>query len=324
MDKSKDIDKISSQEMTDAIERSGYLLEQRIEPVFAEFFYTETNRMFFDKDTGKNQELDLIALSSPTMFNDKDMYHIFQSTVLVECENNPQPVVFFSREVERDGSLARDFKFSGNPIKLKDRKGHWEQLSSVIKMYEFHHYALENYSKQYCSFQKKKDKQGAWFATHNEEQHNTFSKLIKAVKAQTDEHYDYLSRVFLRPEARVSINNYYPVLVLQGDLYKAHLVKNKLVTEKIDHILYAKEHVEQDRTETYLIDVVTEAYLPKYLKTISNEMYTMLTRLEKKKKKLLETESYLKKTALMNATIPLKDILEYNYNNQISGHLSTL
>jgi hypothetical protein len=50
--------KISKKEMTEAIKRSGYLLEQRIEPVLTEAgFYVQMNEGYLDPETGKAREL---------------------------------------------------------------------------------------------------------------------------------------------------------------------------------------------------------------------------------------------------------------------------
>jgi len=61
---SKMADKISSEEVKDALTRSGYLLESRLEKVLRENgFYVEANSAYFDSDTAKSRALDLYAMN---------------------------------------------------------------------------------------------------------------------------------------------------------------------------------------------------------------------------------------------------------------------
>jgi hypothetical protein len=48
---------ITIEEMKDALKRSGYLIEQRVEKIFAEYgYYVQTNPAFCDLLTGKSRE----------------------------------------------------------------------------------------------------------------------------------------------------------------------------------------------------------------------------------------------------------------------------
>ena len=58
-----DDDRISPEEMTDALNRSGYLLETRVEDALVEAAFTvEANTCYPDPLTGKSRELDIYAL----------------------------------------------------------------------------------------------------------------------------------------------------------------------------------------------------------------------------------------------------------------------
>jgi hypothetical protein len=55
--------RIATKQMKKAIHQSGYLLEQRVEPIIRQTFgYVETNPIFGDPDTGKSREIDICAL----------------------------------------------------------------------------------------------------------------------------------------------------------------------------------------------------------------------------------------------------------------------
>jgi hypothetical protein len=53
---------ITKEEMLEALNRSGYLMESEIASMLAEFgFFIETNQVIEDKFTGKSREIDLLA-----------------------------------------------------------------------------------------------------------------------------------------------------------------------------------------------------------------------------------------------------------------------
>ena len=79
-----DENKISRNEIVNAIEGSGYLIEQRVEPIITEHgYYVETNDIYVDSDTGKTREIDLTALSGLQIKED----HFLWPNLIVECEN---------------------------------------------------------------------------------------------------------------------------------------------------------------------------------------------------------------------------------------------
>ncbi len=63
------VSKISKKEMKEAIKASGYLLEQRVEPILTEAgFYVQMNAAYADPETGKSRELDISAISAISVF----------------------------------------------------------------------------------------------------------------------------------------------------------------------------------------------------------------------------------------------------------------
>ena len=77
---------ISAKQMREAIRRSGYLLEQRVEPIITDSgYYVETNPAFRDAETGKSCEIDVRATSGVGVFR-KEGDFIFP-VLLCECEN---------------------------------------------------------------------------------------------------------------------------------------------------------------------------------------------------------------------------------------------
>lgn len=296
MSQKKNNTSISIKQIRDSIKRSGYLLEQRVEPIIdSRGYYIEANPVFKDSDTGKSREIDLRALTGLNIYK-KEMGFIFP-TILCECENNSQPVVFFTKESPLSFTYCYDLKVSGIPVQFWDNSG-YISLSDFTRMDKFHHYCKGDIATQYCSFQLKKDK-SSWIAFHDEEHHDTLDSLIKAVDYEVDSHFkDWILPEKINEE-NVSIQIYYPLLILQGDLYSAHLENTHLVLNKKKHIQFRKQFFSsyKNEVETYQIDVIVEQYLLDYLNIIEDEVEIIKRVLQRKKKKVLESIEKIVKEA---------------------------
>ena len=276
---------ITTKQMKDAIQKSGYLLEQRVEPILSEEGYiVQTNPAFPDPETGKSREIDINALSATQVY--KGDYNFVFPILLCECENNAQPIVFFTKESIISFLYHREVKVSGIPIKF------WEgnkciSLSEFTAMKEFHHYCKDITATQYCTFQLTKDK-SSWIALHSEEQHDTFNSLIKALEYEIAQHFDSYYLPNKGENETVNIQIYYPLVILQGGLYSASLENNRLTLRRSNHIQFRRELFLQstNEVETYQIDVICEEYLRDYLKIIDAEMKKIKKVFQRKRQKV--------------------------------------
>jgi hypothetical protein len=264
---------ISTKQMREAIKKSGYLLEQRVEPIIRDSFgYVETNPIYQDQETGKACEIDLYALSAMQVY--KEILSFIFPYIICECENNSQPTVFFIGEYHLPILGTYDFKMSGIPIKLWDeKKSRYQNVTDLMDLKSFHHYCTEAYATQYCNFQMKKDRSD-WMALHVDVQHETFNKLIKAMNDRINRHYKSLINPKKPLGERFNIQIYYPTVILQGNLFTAHLKNNRLTLKKTEHVQFRKQFInpDKDKVETYQIDVIVESFLPRYIKILKNEI----------------------------------------------------
>lgn len=280
---------ISAKQMKDAIQRSGYLLEQRIEPIlFDEGYYVETNPVFPDQDTGKARETDISALSARSLY--KKEYGFIFPTLICECENNAQPIVFFTKKTFIPYLCQEDIKTSGIPVKFWIKDG-YESFADFTELEKFHHYCAGEIATQYCAFQfTTKGEQGRkWLAIHHETQHQTFESLLKALDYEIARHFDTWDPPDNINEEQVDIKVYYPLLILQGDLYSASLRNKRLSLKKSKHIRFRKQFISPNKIdpETYQVAVITEDYLPSYLKIIDSEIEKMRRIFQRKKSRVL-------------------------------------
>jgi len=265
------ITNISAEQMKEAIKKSGYLLEQRVERILSNAgYYVETNPVFPDSETGKSREFDISAISATRIY--KKGYNFVFPVLICECENNAQPIVFFIKESPISFLYHYEVKVSGIPVKFWQKDG-YISFSEFTGMERVHHYCKEKVSTQYCTFQLKKDK-SSWIALHDEEHHNTFSSLIKALDYEITKHYDGWEPPDKLEEEDINIQIYYPLVVLQGQLFVAELRRKGVTLKKVKHVQFRKEIFSSriNEVETYQIDVISEDYLHNYLKMIESEI----------------------------------------------------
>lgn len=261
--------KITHDQIRDAIQRSGYLLEYRLEQVLRRRFYmVEPNQAYPDPITGKSRELDIAAMTAENL--DGDWNDILFPRLLIECINNPQPMAFFTKEAMASTAHVYDFKLSGFPVKM-DEKGHWKHLSAFLDMQEYHHHCKGKIATQYCSFTSKKNKNGLeWLAQHETAHFDSFSKLCFALNHEMDEHVQV--KFGKRGKETINLQMYYLILVVSGELMDISPTKNELKVLSTDHIHYVQSYVSKGKEQRYHIDVVTEKYFPRLLKKIEAEV----------------------------------------------------
>lgn len=279
------ITSISTEQMKEAIEKSGYLLEQRVEQILSNAgYYVEANPVFPDPETGKTRELDISAISVTQIY--RKGYNFVFPVLICECENNVQPIVFFIKESPISFLHHYEVKVSGIPVKFWQKDG-YIGLSDFTGMERFHHYCKGKVSTQYCSFQLKKDK-SSWMAFHDEKHHNTFNSLIKALNYEITKHYDGWKPPDRLEEQNTNIQIYYPVVVLQGELFTAELRRKDITLKKVKHIQFRKEFFSAriNKTETYQIDIISEKYLHNYLKIIESEVEKIKKTFQRKRKQV--------------------------------------
>lgn len=139
-------------------------------------------------------------------------------------------------------------------------------------MSDYHHYCKGRVGTQFCSFTKKKT--GGieeWMALHEGSHYDSFQKLCDAtdyflakVQGQTRGRGDYLS-----------INMYYPIVILQGDLLEARETERSVVFRAADHLQFRRSVARKEKPSSYQIDVIRERYFLRFLEMIGKELETM-------------------------------------------------
>src|SRR5271169_801485 len=90
---------ISTKKIDDALRRSGYLIEYRIEEVLRRHgYHVSANTSYPDPITRKPRELDLSAIIAERA--DASTKDWVFALCLIECVNNPYPLAFLTKKPE--------------------------------------------------------------------------------------------------------------------------------------------------------------------------------------------------------------------------------
>lgn len=301
--------KIARSEIKQAIYNSGYLIEQRVQVVLSKDYFVQASYTYLDPVSGKSREIDIRADSTLGIgWSEEFSSGGVHWSIFCECENNMQPVVFFPFKPLMPRFNSASIQCCGVPMKIwKDDE--YVDLVSFLPLYKFHHYCKGNSAAQYCSFDRRRDKD-KWIATHLEEQHDTFNSLIYAIEEEINKFYENWHPPKAGETEPILLEFLYPLIVLGGDLLEAYIGKRGLITKKSKHIQFLKNLHVSGREVYYRIDVITEDYLSEYVAIINYEM-TKLKNLIKRHKNIIgqSVESIVKEVEDTKTTGSYKRLL---------------
>jgi hypothetical protein len=278
-------EKITRKELREALLRSGYLIESRVESFLLDAWgYVEANAAYEDPLSGKSRELDVFALTSDK--GGPEEFDFFFNILLIECINNPQPLAFITKEPLAPFLHQDAIRFSGLPIKILEQgsRDSWIGLGEFLAIEKFHHYCEGRVATQFCSFtQKKSGQEKEWFANHEEPHFDSIKKLCDAVDYYASSHFRNWT---FDEHENLNIQIYYPLLIVQGELLEVKTINKKISTNETQHIQFRRSAVVGGDELSYQIDVIQEAYLQKFLDVVNKEK-TTISRLLRRRHKIV-------------------------------------
>lgn len=273
---------ITRAEAREALVRSGYLLESRVEARLRDAaYYVEANHTYPDPETGKSREFDLYAMTAVRTGPAAGADFIFP-VLLIECVNNPEPVVLITKDPQVPFLHQQAIKHAGLPTKFPTKGGGWRSLPDFLNLQKVHHYCKGRVATQFCSFRRKKDQaQGEWMALHEDTQFDAFRKLCAITDYFVDEYFKAW-----RPGGPESINIefFYPILVVGGELLEAQPSSKSVRLVRRQHLQFRRSQILRGKSEDYQIDVITERHLLKYLEIVEREAGIIARRLRRHNK----------------------------------------
>ena len=250
-------DKVTKQDLIEAIKRSGYLFESEISNMLAtNGFFVESNQVIRDPITQKSREIDLTAEYYGKLEKESAEYKVCSKIRFVfEIKNNIFPLVLMTR-----------FEFSPN-IEI------WESLKEIqttpkgidwSSSESFYEKLLDNNEHlftQYCSFNRKKgSKNNKLIAMHPEQIYAGLSKITQYCEEEKDIWDDYEFDAFYRKFL------YLPVLLIKDNLYEVEIDNHSIPTlHKVDESRLVFNYYFKGEPKISTIFVVTQKGIKKFM-----------------------------------------------------------
>lgn len=234
--------------MSEALLRSGYLLETRIiKALIQNRFFVEPNQRILDPVTGKSREIDLIAeLWDDVHDTNRKVKVCVSAHFICEAKNNPYPVVLLTELPFSPALAIWESLHEGKTGFFKEEhldQSFFEYIDNKYKTYT-----------QYCSFKPKKTgKNSELMALHPDDFHDDLEKIISYCRqeaTQVSTWEDDYHRLFL----------YLPVVILGGALYIAEPQDDTMALTKVDAAFHMHFNIHDGHQNLSLVLFVTEGH----------------------------------------------------------------
>ncbi len=245
-----------------AIEASGFLLEVRVADVLRQHGYLMTPNSPIPHPTQSSELIEIDVEASHQNLVPGPRFSSTDTTLLIECKLNSQPIAFFSQPQEFPETNAYRVAYCADPVSVYDG------LLEFMDIEKWHHYARSvTVASQLCSFTKKGGKITTDpCSTYRE----SLNRLCLATAARTLRLKDRSPKDH-NPVFGFFIELVYPILVAAGPLLSVITGAKGLRLVSEDHIYLHRGARVGGTLHEYQIDVVTERALPTLLGTIQAE-----------------------------------------------------
>lgn len=280
------------QQIKEALDRSGYLMEQRLCPLLERRgYYVTPNHEYEDPDSGKSREIDIHALDIVSLYR-QTFDDMLSHVLLVACKNNHFPVIAFTHDnVLRGMDVVMSITKAGYPLAVyRGEDSEDEDIEPFLRLGDYHHYyQAQRVASQYCRVMGRKSTgqgQPLQYAADHGDLYDDLDSLIKAVEAEVAEYKEVATRQAeqMPPDTEeddINLVVIYPVLVLAGDLYECRQTRGDVRLRKANHLVLIRRVKSRAIKGEFFIDLVQESYFDRYLRLIHRERERVAKRLRR-------------------------------------------
>ena len=248
--------KYNENELIEALQRSGYLLESEIaQYLYNNGFFVESNQVILDAKTGKNREIDLIAEYNSLRTNNYKC--CAKIRFVFEIKNNTAPIVLMTEF--RSSPYIEDYFGIKEKVTIPEDICYFSldgYYNKIIKSDKFSKFT------QYCSFQRKKGKNQELMALHPDNIYTGIEKITQYCEID----YEDMEQIEKKDgHFRHFINM--PILLIKDNLFElTHSQNNEIKLKEVDSsiLVYNYFNHENEPTMVYVF-IVTHKGLPDFL-----------------------------------------------------------
>lgn len=258
------MDTPSTSNILEALNKSGYLMEQEVATSFENIgFNVRTNVSFQDNEEGKSREIDILATKQ--LLLDESTKKIISLIFICECKNSSNPYVFLLRDKNKfDNHVPNEYYFSKPEFFKKHKDGIYESVSLYPAFYHLdldksHHYYKNRYKAvQFCQIIREgKD----WKAKHENIYDSLILPLVKAFISKKHE----IVQSFSSPDW-TKIFLFFPCIVTNSKINELHINSPDVLNE-VTFSTYVRELSSEKIKGKFMIDFINKDCINEYYNT---------------------------------------------------------
>ena len=256
--------KTLEEKLIEDINKSGYPLEIEISSILDDKWDLFNNAYYLDKNTGKEREIDIVALRTTIRKGKSRILFTTQVVLVIECKkSNTHAWVFFSRPTIYAALLSGQY-LDFVQVKTNDKSSLQNEIMTYIKGYHYDEfekvastyaeYKIENLGK---NKKKRSQKEEIFTAVQKLKNYIIYDKEM-TIKEKKDRSKFINSKI---------IRFYFPTIVFDGKLYECTIEGLEPQLQETNHVLIHFWHPEG----LFYIDVVKREHFNDFIKDINEE-----------------------------------------------------
>ncbi|MYM97969.1 hypothetical protein [Duganella vulcania] len=253
-------------QMRKALEKSGYLFEQKIASFMQkQGFHVDSSWAFKDPEQEKSREIDVRAIRQVRRDEPNKLQVLCE--FLMECKNSDSPLVFLQTEKngrEIKNQRPREYVFPIPKYQQPIDENSYTEIDAFIRLgLSSSHYYYSTGLKA-TQFAKIIRKGSDWHANHDGVYDSLILPQVKALEQRRKEvKHSYTKGQW------ASIWLFFNVIVLRDHLFVLDVNEPDALPVSTGRVSFVRHVKTADLDEHYLIDFVTEEYLIDYIKEVA-------------------------------------------------------
>lgn len=267
------------------LKKKGYPLENYVQSLLVRNnWHVQPNAYFWDKDTNKGRELDIMATYEYMKSNSCSDFLLY---LLIQCRSLPGNAwIFFSDP----GQSAKYEHISKSGLaEILEHRDLFIFANEIFSKKETHFDRSQVLATNYCEIITDKEKS-------NKRIDNIWECAITLVKATSQEKDKgdidckrYIEEDLGSPDEFVKnpcelVFLFYPLIVFEGKMYEAKFFKDDIVLDEKDYVQLFVDYQSGNYKGEFCIDVVTKEKSKEYMEDIRNDLVIFGKRMVKRSK----------------------------------------
>jgi len=240
-------ERLSTDEVLECLERSGYLLESKLVHRLNDLgYFVEPNQVMRDPRTGKSREVDLVA--EYYSYNPDHEKVCVKTYFVVEVVNNKLPVVLLTQRPSSPNANSESYvKFALTPEP--------NPFYDKFHLYDERGPDSKRLFSQYCALTRKKGEARELMASHPEDLYGSLQKLAEYTEEDFAGWAEF-ENLETTPFWRIFF--WHPMLVVGGQLVTAHAREDgSIVLDDAESAFLEFNWHEGEERRTTVIEFVT-------------------------------------------------------------------